>query len=85
MNYDYYCTGCDAKWEESQFLNDRDLPLSSPCPFCKADGGVKRGVSKTSISYGGSKSNLSRAGSGWNDLLMSVKKASGRNNTIHTR
>ena len=85
MNYDYYCTECDAKWEENQFLNDRDLPLTLPCPHCKAKETVKRGITATRMSYAGIKSNLTRAGSGWNDLLCGVKKASARGNTIETR
>lgn len=85
MNYEYYCTKCDVKWEESQFLNDRDLPISKPCPHCEEESCVKRGVSRSSISFGGAKSNLSRAGSGWNDLLTGIKKASARSNTIRTK
>lgn len=86
MRYDYYCTNCEDLWEEIQFLNDRDLPTTLPCPTCKKEGSVKRGFFKASaISYGGSKSNLARAGSGWNDLLTGIKKASASNNTIITR
>ncbi len=86
MQYDYFCDACKEVWEEKQFLNDRDVPLSLPCPHCKEVGSVKRGFFKASaISYGGSKSVLARAGSGWNDVLMGVKKASAKNNTIITR
>lgn len=86
MRYDYTCTECNEQWEEVQFLNDRDLPLTKPCPKCKAKDSVKRGFfTPSAVSYAGSKSILARAGSGWNDVLTSVKKASGRNNTIQTR
>jgi hypothetical protein len=34
---------------------------------------------------GSGKDNLSRAGSGWNDLLNRVKGGSGRGNTIKTK
>lgn len=86
MQYDYYCSECQEKWEERQFLNDRDLPLSLPCPKCKKTGGVERGFfTAAGMSYAGSKSNLARAGSGWNDLLTGIKKASARNTTIETR
>lgn len=86
MRYDYYCSECKEKWEETQFLNDRDLPTTLPCPKCKKTGGVKRGYFTTAtISYGGVQSNLSRAGSGWNDLLTGIKKASGKDTTIQTR
>jgi NAD-dependent SIR2 family protein deacetylase len=86
MRYDYYCSECQEKWEENQFLNDRDLPLALPCPKCKKPNCVKRGFfTATRMSYAGSKSNLARAGSGWNDLLTGIKKASARNTTIETR
>lgn len=86
MRYDYECENCKARWEETQFLNDRDLPLSKPCPECSATGSVRRAIFfAAKIAYGGAKSNLSRAGSGWNDLLTGIKKASAKNNTITTR
>ena len=85
MRYDYYCQECNEAWEEVQFMNDRDLPLSSPCPHCKAEGAVKRGISSLAISYQGSKTVLQRAGSGWNDVLKKIKKASGRDNSLETR
>jgi predicted nucleic acid-binding Zn ribbon protein len=86
MRYDYYCEGCKSEWEEQQFLNDRDLPLTKPCPQCKNSGQIKRGIFRAPhFSYAGSKSNLRRAGSGWNDVLQSIKKASGKKSTIETR
>jgi len=86
MRYDYYCTECEDVWEEKQFLHDRDVPLELPCPTCGKSGGVKRGFFNAAyVSYAGSKSNLARAGSGWNDVLTSIKRASARENTIATR
>jgi putative FmdB family regulatory protein len=86
MRYDYKCTQCDTVWEEVQFMNDRDLPLTLPCPHCQTNGTVKRGIFKTArVSYAGSKTVLQRAGSGWNDVLTSIKRASGRKSTIETR
>ncbi len=86
MRYDYYCTECNEKWEETQFLNDRDLPLTMPCPKCNKSNCVKRGFfSAVRISYDGAQTVLQRAGSGWNDVLTGIKKASGRKSTIQTR
>ena len=85
MHYDYTCTCCDEIWEESQLLNDRNLPLSNPCPFCGIKA-VKRGIfNAPAMSYAGSKTVLQRAGSGWNDVLTGIAKGSGRQNTIQTR
>jgi predicted nucleic acid-binding Zn ribbon protein len=85
MRYDYYCIECNARWEETQFMNDRDLPLSLPCPHCAKLECVKRGVVSLAVSYQGGKTVLQRAGSGWNDVLVKIKKASGRKNSLETR
>jgi putative FmdB family regulatory protein len=85
MRYDYYCIECDARWEETQFMNDRDIPTILPCPHCDKTACVKRGVVSLAISYQGGKTVLQRAGSGWNDVLGKIKKASGRDNSLETR
>lgn len=86
MRYDYYCTACEDKWEEVQFMNDRDAPLAEPCPKCGETGQIHRGFFTVArVSYDGAQTVLQRAGSGWNDLLTGVKAASGKSNTIETR
>jgi hypothetical protein len=40
-------------------------------------------IAATGISYHGPISNTRRAGSGWNDVLKGIKKASGKNNINH--
>lgn len=86
MNYDYFCESCKEKWEENNFLNQRDLPLTLPCPKCGVKGSVKRGFfSAARISYDGNQTILQRAGSGWNDVLTKIKSKSARGNTIETR
>ena len=85
MRYDYFCVECNARWEETQFMNDRDLPIALPCPHCSKTECVKRGVVSLAVSYEGGKTVLQRAGSGWNDVLNKVKKASGRQTKIETR
>ena len=66
-------------------MDSRDLPLSQPCPHCAVDGQVKRTVTAPGISYAGGQTILQRAGSGWNDVLNKVKKASGKQAQIETR
>ena len=85
MRYDYFCTECNARWEETQFMNDRDAPIALPCQRCGKINCVKRGVVSLAVSYEGGKTVLQRAGSGWNDVLNKVKKASGRQTKIETR
>ena len=81
MTYDYYCDKCDKIWEESHAIADRDKPCGKSCP-CDKDGKVKRGVCAPALSFEGSVSTIRKAGSGWNDLLKGVKKASGVESTI---
>lgn len=76
---------CDASWDANLPMDSRDLPLSQPCPHCAVDGQIKRTVTAPGISYEGGKTILQRAGSGWNDVLNKVKKASGRQAKIETR
>ena len=81
-NYDFNCQSCGHSFEQIVPSENRDDPLE--CPKCGKNK-VVREVSAVKLSYSSTKSNLSRAGSGWNDVLGKVKKGSGRSNTIRTR
>jgi putative FmdB family regulatory protein len=86
MTYTYRCDSCNEQWEDRLPMSDRDVPTTHPCPLCNAEESVKRIIDfAPRISYDGAKTVLQRAGSGWNDLLNKVKKASGRNANIETR
>lgn len=82
MRYDYSCETCNSIWEEERSIGDRDKPTEQPHD---CGGKVKRLISPMRLSYAGIHSNLKRAGSGWNDVLTSIKKASGKGSTIETR
>jgi putative FmdB family regulatory protein len=86
MIYDYHCKSCDSAWEENRLISERDVPLETACPACNESGGVTRLLSAPPLSYsgGGLKSNVTRAGSGWNDVLNKIKKGSGRKNSINS-
>lgn len=81
-NYDFNCESCGHEFTENVPIANRDDPRA--CPSCGKKN-VKRGVSAVKVSYSGFKENVTRAGSGWNDVLNKVKKGSGRSNTIRTR
>jgi len=81
-NYEFHCESCGEKFDHIVQFEERDDPVE--CPKCGNVKG-KRQISAPSMSYAGAKSNLTRAGSGWNDMLKRVKKGSGRRNTIKTR
>jgi hypothetical protein len=81
MIYDYYCDKCNNEWEESHKSAERDEPVGKACP-CGKDGKVCRGVCAPALSFQGSVSTIRRAGSGWNDVLKGIKKASGKDANI---
>lgn len=64
-------------------MDDRKKPENSNCPNCDVKGMVEQVITAPNI-VSGVKSNLRMAGSGWNDVLKGIKKASGRDNTIKT-
>lgn len=64
-------------------MDDRKKPESAECPQCDVKGMVEQVIGAPQI-VSGTKSPLRMAGSGWNDVLKGIKKASGKNNTIKT-
>ena len=81
-NYDFNCQSCGHEFEQIVPSDKRDDPIE--CPSCGKKK-VVRGVSAVKMSYSSLKSNLTRSGSGWNDVLNKVKKGSGKDNSIRTR
>jgi hypothetical protein len=82
MIYEYICHTCNAVWEENMPMADRDKPVDQPCPMEGCDGKIARAVTAPNLSYDGAVSPIKRAGSGWNDVLKGIKKASGSGCTI---
>tara|TARA_B110000444_G_C18451340_1_gene415862 strand:- start:341 stop:538 length:198 start_codon:yes stop_codon:yes gene_type:complete len=62
-------------------MKDRNLPVGKKAPCCE-DGIAKMAITAPAISYQGAISPIRRAGSGWNDILKGIKKASAKDNTI---
>lgn len=81
-NYDFTCQECNHSFTEMVPIAERDEVRK--CPSCGKKK-VARDVSAVKLSYSGFKSNVTRAGAGWNEVLKKVKKGSGRDNSIHTR
>lgn len=84
MIYEYECQECKHQFSKSLLIGERDKPLSECCPSCQKDGTVTRVFNSLAVSYSGFKSPVTRAGSGWNDVLKKIKAGSGRHNTIQT-
>ena len=84
MTYDYKCTSCEKEWEENLTIATRNAPCEKPCPHCESKDSVIKLISPTRMSYEGAVSMQRRAGSGWNDVLKTIKKNSGPNSAIET-
>lgn len=80
--YNYKCSECDARFTQSHMIADRKIPEEQICPECGADRTVTQVIGTPNF-VTDSKSTLTRAGGGWQDVLKKVKKASGRDNSIH--
>lgn len=81
--YDFLCESCQHEYEEMVHSSARDDLRT--CPNCGEKKAKRVWRNASSVSYTGKISNLKRAGSGWNDMLTRIKKASARKNTINTR
>jgi predicted nucleic acid-binding Zn ribbon protein len=76
MIYLYTCHTCDTEWEEDMPMADRDKPVGQPCPIEGCNGKIARGITAPGLSFSGSVSAIKKAGTGWNDVLKGIKKAS---------
>lgn len=81
-NYEFSCECCKEAFDLIVPYDKRDELVE--CPKCGKVKG-RRQLSAPAVSYAGAKTNLSRAGSGWNDMLKRIKKGSARRNTIRTK
>lgn len=79
--YDYKCRSCEHAFTESRSVDERKVPLESPCSEC--GGEIFQFISGTSL-VTDSMGTLRRAGTEWQDVLKGIKKASGKDNTIKT-
>jgi len=71
--YDYQCTHCEAIIEDIMLPYDqRDIPLTEPCPYCAQVNTVQRLISAPNI---GDSVRLGRLHlpSAWTDKLSQIK------------
>ena len=47
--YEYHCEKCKHIFEEVLSMSRRDEPTQQPCPECKEENGVKKGISATTM------------------------------------
>lgn len=78
-NYDFQCDKCGATEEVILPLDKRDDDRY--CSDCFG-GRMIRIIGAPYTSYEGAMTPIKRAGSGWNDVLKGIKKASGRSSNI---
>jgi len=81
--YEYRCSDCEHHFEKYLSMKDNKQPEGEPCPECGAENTVYQSFTTTPKLVSGVTSPLKTAGSGWQDVLKGIKKASGKNHTIH--
>lgn len=82
--YTYRCKKCENSFEKFLSISNRKEPEQEACPNCNEKDCVEQSLTEPPKLVSDSKTAMRRAGSGWNDVLKGIKKASGRNNTIKT-
>lgn len=85
MTYSFHCDSCTKGFDLKLTIEDRDKPLKRKCPNCGVKGKVERVFQPMAVSYDGIKTDLQRAGSGWNDVLKKIDKYAGKRSTVETR
>lgn len=82
--YDYICSNCQYTFSAFKKISERNVPTESSCTNCGYDGTISQKIgATTTVSQVGSI--LSKTSDGWNDVLKRIKKASSKNNSIHTK
>ena len=83
MIYTFACDNCNGSFEVNVPIADNQKPLSKPCQLCGVKGKVYRVFDQGGFLYNGIHSTSKRAGDGWNDVLKSIHKASGKDSVVH--
>lgn len=83
MTYTYHCSACNTSFEKESSIDDRNKPVSEPCPHC-SENAVKRTITSLNIVHQAGDT-ISRTDSGWNDMLKRIKKSSGKHSTIQVK
>jgi len=75
-NYGFICDKCNHSFDEILSINDRELPLSKPCPSCKKKKGVRRQYDSFSQTIGADANLTANTATGgkWNELMGRMKK-----------
>lgn len=81
--YSYICKECDERFEKTLKIDDREEPLTEPCPSCGTKHKVERLIEVSNFIY--NPSGQIRTTDSFNDRLIEIKKTKGRDNTINTR
>lgn len=76
--YDYQCNGCGAAQTLRKSIADRHEPESDPCKECGGEISMVIGAPKIVSGVKGPQS----APDGFKDVLRTIKKGSGKENTI---
>lgn len=71
--YEYRCKTCGFQWTEGQTIEDRDLPLSSPCSQCFDSPSIIRVITPVNFKIRGYSSK-----NGYSKMVGDIEKHLGR-------
>ena len=83
MIYTFECESCGDCFEANLPMSENKRPLVEPCPLCSAQDTDFRVFDSIGHQHDMVNTGQKRAGSGWNDVLKSIDKASGSGSTIN--
>jgi hypothetical protein len=72
-NYNYFCTACDFKVIDMHLpIDARNYPTTQPCPQCKVDGSIVKGICAPGVSYTANRGGL-KTPETFKDILRNIK------------
>lgn len=80
--YNYKCKACEHEFSELLKMDDRNIPVETPCPECE-EKEIYLVIGSPKI-VAGVGTNIGKAPQGFKDLLGRIKKGSDKQNTVKT-
>lgn len=72
--YNFKCTSCENSWDCFLSMNERDKPLSEPCPKCKKQTVEREWMgAELSIASDATLTPNKATGGRWNELMSKMK------------
>ena len=74
--YDYRCDKCNKLWEENLSMSNSNKPCENPCPYCQAEGFVKKHVGGfPAMAVDTTMTADKKTGGRWSEIMNKIKDA----------